>query len=172
MTWHYPILRFFRWLLDGVKWRRYHRTLGVAFSDCVEKFGDVVKVWDETSNYPEHEFSFRGIELMVAFENDVAIRIWQRSSKAFDDEFIDDQLNFFGDGDSWISLTDVPRKVREGMFSFGYGAHGRHLQRSDGQAWACIGTAGKSLEDREFHFDIVTGRWQRLKSTRYGVLRL
>ena len=168
MTFHYPILRTYRWVRAGIEWGKYQADLGESLDESISRYGPVVHIGNITSYYPQYEFEIDAMDVSIAYENGRAIRVWHSSERAIPDEDVERGLAAYGLEQDWTVLKDVPANVA-GLFSFGRSQPGTHYQRRDKEAWACVGGRGRDLNHRTFHFDIVCGRWARVHPTQYGV---
>lgn len=168
MTLHYPALRVFKWLRAGLDWGKYHADLGETLDESISRFGPVTHIGDIRSFYPQHEFDRDGLEVSIAYEDGRAIRVWYSSERAISEEVIEQGLAAYGLGQDWRIMDDVPSKVT-GLFSIGGSQPGRHFERADQEAWACVGGRGRDLHQRTFHFEVSCGRWARVSPTRYGI---
>ena len=168
MAFSHRIIRTLRWIGDGFKWRSYHATLNESLEESKRRFGDVIHLSDSTSSIPQYEFTDNGIDISISYESDQAIRVWHSSEKAFPDSYIMQSLSHYAGNSQWVEVSEVAANVAS-LFNFGRSQPGRYFERSDKEAWACVGFIGRELSSMTFHFDITCGRWARIYNSRYGV---
>jgi hypothetical protein len=147
-------------------WRRSH--LGDTRSSTEARFGSTLKLWDEHSYFPQHEYAWRDLSIVVALRDDVAAMVWVNSDRQIPADARSALFDIYAAGHAWIEQPDLPRRITS-LFAYTPDARGnRYWERSDRRAWACLATIGVGMDDLQFHLDFTCSAWQEVKATRYG----
>lgn len=147
-------------------WRRAH--LGDTQSASESRFGPTLKLWDETSYFPQHEYVWRDLSVLVAFQNKHAAMVWVDSDRRIPADAKADLFYIYAAGHTWMERPDLPPRITS-LFAYTPDARGnRYWERSDRRAWACLATTGASMTNLKFHLDFTCSVWQEVKDSRYG----
>ena len=99
------IKRLIRALCAWAQWRWRRADLGISRSRAESRFGTGLKLWDEPSYFPQHEYLRREPSLMIAFRNEMAAMIWVASDLQIPADARKPLFEALAAGHTW---TDLP----------------------------------------------------------------
>ena len=132
------------------------------------RFGPTLKLWDASSYFPQHQYAWRDLSIMIGYRDDVAAMVWVNSDRQISSDASSDLFDIYAAGQAWTERPDLPQRITS-LFAYTPDARGnRYWERSDRRAWACLAKTGLGMDDLEFHLDFTCSAWQEIKGTRYG----
>src|SRR5687767_13878311 len=96
------ILRSFHALRAKAAWSWRRSDLGDTRTNAEARFGPTLKLWDESSYFPQHQYAWRDFSITIAYRDDVTAMIWVRSHRRIPEDVRLLFFNIYACGHRWI----------------------------------------------------------------------